>query len=101
MVNRWIVVCATAALIAAATVDTALAQERRQRTEAGARAAAERNRAERARQEAETGRPVALIHDYVLATVGPVPESLDVDPRHYATTNRNEYWAEGVHGGSK
>ena len=60
--------------------ETTLAQERRQRTEAEARAAAERNRAERARQEAETGRPVALIHDYVRATVGPVPESLGADP---------------------
>ena len=78
--TRWILACATAALIAGATADAALAQERRQRTEAEARAAAERNRAERARLEAETGQPVALIHDYVLATVGPVPESLDVDP---------------------
>ena len=78
--NRWIAACATAALIAGATTEKALAQERRQRTEAEARAAAERNRAERARQEAETGRPVALIHDYVFATVGPVPESLEVDP---------------------
>lgn len=66
--------------MAGVLTDTALAQERRQRTEAAARAAAERNRAERARQEAESGRPAALIHDYVLATVGPVPESLDVDP---------------------
>ena len=78
--NRWTFACAAAALIVGATTETALAQERRQRTEAEARAAAERNRAERARLEAETGQPVALIHDYVLATVGPVPESLDVDP---------------------
>lgn len=58
--------------------DTMAAQERARRTEADARAAAERNRAERLRQEWETGEPLALIHDYVAATVGPVPDSLDV-----------------------
>jgi hypothetical protein len=62
-----------------AYADTTSAQQRRQRTEVEARAAAEYNRAERARQEEETGRPVSLIHDYVAATVGPVPESLGVD----------------------
>ena len=72
--------CLAAAVLISSTGDSASAQERRQRTEAEARAAAERNRAERARLEAETGRFVALIHDYVGATVGPVPESLDVDP---------------------
>ena len=57
-VNRWILACSTAALMAGASTDTAHAQERRQRTEAEARAAAERNRAERARQEFEAYDPV-------------------------------------------
>lgn len=78
--NRCILACATAVLAVGVVADVASAQPRRQRTEAEARAAAERNRAERVRQEAETGLPAALIHDYVGATVGPVPESLDVDP---------------------
>ena len=78
--NRWILLGAAAAVMAGTATETAQAQERRQRTEAEARAAAERNRAERARQEAESGRPAAIIHDYVGATVGPVPESLGVDP---------------------
>ncbi len=72
-------VSAIAGFPLATAVETADGQQR-QRTEAEARAAAERNRAERARLEAETGQPVALIHDYVLATVGPVPEELEVDP---------------------
>ena len=84
--NRWnpatrgLLAITAAAVMAGAVTETALAQERRQRTEAEARAAAERNRAERAKQEAETGQPVAIIHDYVLATVGAVPESLGADP---------------------
>ena len=77
--RTWTLACAVAVLPFAAAVDTAHGQQR-QRTEAEARAAAERNRAERARLEAETGQPVALIHDYVTATVGPVPEELEVDP---------------------
>lgn len=60
--------------------DTTDAQQRTRRTEADARAAAERNRAERLRREAETGEPLALIHDYVAAAVRPVPDSLDVSP---------------------
>ena len=78
--NRWILACLAAVAMAGVAAETAAAQERRQRTEAEARAAAERNRAERARQEAESGLPAAILHDYVLATVGPVPESLNVDP---------------------
>lgn len=77
---RLMLVPMAGVLLVGSVADSALAQERRQRTEAEARAAAERNRAERARLEAETGRPVALIHDYVQATVGPVPEELGVDP---------------------
>ena len=77
---RLMLVPMAGALLVGGVVDSALAQERRPRTEAEARAAAERNRAERARLEAETGRPVALLHDYVEATVGPVPEELGVDP---------------------
>jgi hypothetical protein len=55
-------------------------QQRRQRTEAEARAQAEANRAERARIFAETGERVELIPDYVQAAVGPVPDSLGLDP---------------------
>ena len=76
--HRWTFACVAAVFMVGSATNTALAQQR-QRTEAEARAAAERNRAERARQEAETGQPVALIHDYVGATVGPVPEALAVD----------------------
>lgn len=53
---------------------------RPQRTEAEARARAERSRQERERQRQETGKPVELIPDYVTANIGPVPESLGVDP---------------------
>jgi len=69
--------CVAAALF---TSGAEVQAQQPQRTEAWARAQAERNRAERLRQEAETGMPVALIHDYVKTTVGPVPESLGVDP---------------------
>lgn len=73
-------ICSSAFLMLGILADSAFAQQRRQRTEVEARAAAERNRAERARQEVESGQPVALIQDYVSAVVGPVPESLGVDP---------------------
>jgi hypothetical protein len=53
---------------------------RPQRTEAEARALAEKHRRERAALRDKTGRPVELIHDYVLANVGPVPETLGVSP---------------------
>ena len=77
---RWTLGCLAAVFLVVIPPDTTLAQQQRPRTEAEARAAAERNRAERARREAETGQPVALIHDYLRATVGPVPVSLGVDP---------------------
>ena len=50
------------------------------RTEADARAAAERNRRERALQRQKTGAPVELISNYVKAQMLPVPASLGVDP---------------------
>ena len=50
------------------------------RTEADARAAAERNRRERAQQREKTGAPVELISNYVKAQMLPVPASLGVDP---------------------
>ena len=56
------------------------AQQRPQRTEADARAAAQRFRDERAKQLKETGRPAELIYDYLKAVVGPVPDSLGLDP---------------------
>ena len=64
-------------------------QRRRVRTEAEARAQADSFRAERARLRAETGKPVELIPDYVAAVVGPVPESLGLDPfyRKYVDAN--------------
>jgi hypothetical protein len=73
-------VCSTVAVGLLAGLHAAAAQQAPRRTEADARAAAERNRAERAREEAETGRPLALLHDYVKASVGPVPDSLGVSP---------------------
>ena len=53
---------------------------RPQRTEADARARADANRKQREAQRAKTGAPVELIHDYVKANVGPVPETLGVSP---------------------
>ena len=53
---------------------------RPQRTEAEARARADANRKEREAQRIRTGAPVELIADYVKANIGPVPESLGVDP---------------------
>jgi hypothetical protein len=77
---RSILVLSAAVVWFGSGLNAATAQERRTRTEAEARAAAERNRAERARQQAETGVPVALLPDYVQALIGPVPESLGVSP---------------------
>jgi hypothetical protein len=53
---------------------------RPQRTEAEARALAEKHRQERARLANETGKPVELISDYVKAQMLPVPETLGVSP---------------------
>jgi hypothetical protein len=53
---------------------------RPQRTEAEARALADKHRAERARLLKETGKPVELISDYVAAQLLPVPADLKVDP---------------------
>ncbi len=50
------------------------------RTEAEARAAAERNRRNREEARKKTGAPVELIPDYVQANILPVPASLGVDP---------------------
>jgi hypothetical protein len=51
-----------------------------QRTEASARAQAERNREERAKERAARGQPVELISSYLKAVVLPVPDSLGVSP---------------------
>ena len=58
----------------------------RPRTEAEARAAADRNRAQRAAEREKTGKPVELIPSYANAVIGPVPDSLGVSPfyRKYA-----------------
>ena len=53
---------------------------RPQRTEAEARARAEANRRAREDERRKTGAPVELISDYTKANIGPVPESLGVDP---------------------
>jgi hypothetical protein len=53
---------------------------RPQRTEADARALAEKHRQERAALQKKTGQPVELISDYVKAQMLPVPESLGVSP---------------------
>ena len=50
------------------------------RTEAEARAAADRNRRNRELERKKTGAPVELISDYVKANILPVPASLGVDP---------------------
>jgi len=90
--NRLFTAVIGVIVLASATLGPAGAQEqqrRRQRTEAEARARADSFRAERARLGAETGQPVELIPDYVAAVVGPVPESLGLDPfyRKYVDAN--------------
>ena len=50
------------------------------RTEADARAAAERNRRARELERQKTGAPVELIPSYIKANILPVPASLGVDP---------------------
>jgi hypothetical protein len=59
---------------------TAQPAARPQRTEADARARADANRKAREAQRVKTGAPVELIPDYVKANIGPVPESLGVNP---------------------
>jgi hypothetical protein len=70
----------TAAILAVVTGLPANAQTPPRRTEADARAAAERNRAQRAEQLKQTGAPVELIPSYLRAIVLPVPDSLGVNP---------------------
>src|SRR5688572_9815269 len=48
------------------------------RTEAEARAAADKNRRERELQRQQTGSPVELISNYIKANILPVPASLGV-----------------------
>jgi hypothetical protein len=76
------VVLATLALspAIAQTTTTTTPPRPPQRTEADARAAAERFRAQRAEQLKQTGKPVELIPAYLKAVVLPVPDSLGVDP---------------------
>lgn len=62
-----------------AQTDAGSQAQRPGRTEAEAREAVERHRAERARQRAQ-GQPVELIPSYLKAAVQPVPASLGVDP---------------------
>ena len=62
------------------TSPTVPGQGRPQRTEASARAAVERLRAQRADSARKTGAPVELIPSYVKAVVLPVPDSLGVSP---------------------
>src|SRR5688500_4114869 len=62
------------------TAQTPTTAARPQRTEADARALAERHRAERAEQLRRTGRPAELIPSYLKANVLTVPDSLGVDP---------------------
>lgn len=81
----------TVILVSTSAVDVAHAQQSSRppaqappvaprRTEAEAREVARRNREERARQREASGKPVELIASYAAAAVGPVPESLGVDP---------------------
>jgi hypothetical protein len=84
--TRTIVGVAALLLLGSGLFDVT-AQQRR--TEADARATAERNVAERARLETETGRPVGLIYDtplardYAAVHALPVPQDLDVDRSFY------------------
>jgi hypothetical protein len=62
------------------TTPPAPTQSRPPRTEADARATADRQRAQRAEQRRTTGVPAELIPSYVKAVVLPVPDSLGVSP---------------------
>jgi hypothetical protein len=53
---------------------------RPQRTEAEARERADANRRAREQQRIKTGAPPELVSDYVKANIGPVPDSLGLDP---------------------
>jgi hypothetical protein len=78
---RLTVVPATLAVaLTATTLAAQTTPPNRPRTEADARAAADRNRAERAAQRERTGTPVELIPSYASAAIEPVPESLGVSP---------------------
>jgi hypothetical protein len=92
IMNRFSSLAAGAAVALAATSFVSQAQDaqqkppvtgqaaRPQRTEAEARALAEKHRQERARLRQESGKPVELISDYVAAQFQPVPASLAVSP---------------------
>jgi hypothetical protein len=92
IMNRFSSLAAGAAVAVAATSFVSQAQDaqqkppvtgqaaRPQRTEAEARALAEKHRQERARLRQESGKPVELISDYVAAQFQPVPASLAVSP---------------------
>lgn len=83
--RRFAVVCsAVIVVLFGALVPGAEAQQRPRRTEAEARAAAERNREERARHFEETGERVELVYNYADAMVLPLPDELDVDRSFYA-----------------
>ena len=76
-VTGWILLLAMGAPAAAQTQAA-----RPQRTEADARAAAQRNREERARLKS-SGQTPELISGYLKAIVLPLPDSLDVDKTFY------------------
>jgi hypothetical protein len=90
--NRFSSLAVGAGLVLAATSFVLSAQDsqqkppvtgqaaRPQRTEAEARALAEKHRQERAQKYKDTGKPVELIPDYVAAQFQPVPPSLGVSP---------------------
>ena len=85
----WAAAIALGIVVGYGTIEVRAAQDkpvapnqaaRPQRTEAEARALAEKHRQERAQQRKQTGKPVELISDYVKAQMQPVPASLGVDP---------------------
>ena len=83
--RRVILVAAIAALVvspatAQTGTQTPTTAVRPQRTEADARAIAERHRSERVEQLRRTGQSAELIPSYMKANVLPVPDSLGVDP---------------------
>jgi len=86
---RALILLPSLALLCATTFASTAAQQRQggagqaqrpQRTEADARAQAERNRAERAKQRELLGKPVELVPNYVQAQILPVPAELGVNP---------------------
>src|SRR5262245_46946653 len=75
----WMLTALVSLMFAAQDRPTTTPAARPQRTEAEARERAEANRRSRDEQRLKTGAPPELVHDYVKASIGPVPESLGLN----------------------